>query len=275
MIHHMVRMFIETEAVTTDWTVGKEVLSAFAEAEPRLVPEAIYSWSTKLEDFTTVDACERYWAWITQMRGGDYKFEFPLGLGWRRKKAVRYQAEVKHSQNDYFGKWNGGGLSLYAAPNKTVDWLPVFRRVCAAMTPQYGLLHQFTNMEDVRGPNGAPENYFRGGIIPAKNPKISNLGLSKYVVDSTETCAPGTLDPKIPNLGWSNYLGGDFAKAVNPTEIAAAGFAIEKIGAGYLIQVTERLQDVENNFGYFSEQRVKLKKIFPDDFFLIKHEPVI
>ncbi len=97
------------------------------------------------------------------------------------------------------------------------------------------------------GPSGSPESYFSAGIVGAK-------------------------DPSVPNLGWANYLGGPFAGAVRPTEIAAAGYAIEKIGEGYLIQVTDRLQDVEENFSYFSERRAQLKKLFPDDFFLITSE---
>jgi len=117
------------------------------------------------------------------------------------------------------------------------------------MTPTYGMLHYFVDAEDMPGGNGSPERYFTGGIIPTK-------------------------DPRIPNLGWANYLGRMFAKAVNPVAIADAGFAIEKIGDGYLIQVTDRLRDVEDNYSYFSERRLELKRLFPDNFFLIKNEPI-
>jgi len=119
MKHHMVRMFIETEAVTTDWSVGKEVLTAFAEAEERLVPEGLYYWNTRIADFETVEQCEPHWAGIAVSRLQGYpKHEWPFGLSWRRIKTVKYQVEFKHSQTAMLGGWNGGSLSLYAAPHK-------------------------------------------------------------------------------------------------------------------------------------------------------------
>ncbi|MHC2460663.1 hypothetical protein ACVMIX_007367 [Rhizobium leguminosarum] len=248
--HHIIRMFVNTDAVTTDWSIGREVLSAFCETDERLMPEHLYQWETCIGEFETVEQCKDSWAWIAEVRANGSKHEFPLGLGWRRKKAVRYQAEIKHSGNNALGRWNGGDLSVYAAPHKTVDWLPVFRRACNALTPTFGLLHYFTPIEDAGRP-GTAEGYFSGGIIPRKG-----------------------MPERIANIGWATFFGGEFAKDVKAEQIAEAGFAIEKVGDGYLARITDNINDVADNYPHFSKQRAELKKLFPDDFFLVKDEPI-
>ncbi len=249
MKHHMIRMFINTQAVTNDWTVGREVLSAFCEADERLMPEALYQWETRIEDFQSVEQCEPYWAWRTSTRINGSLIESQIGLGWRRKKAIRYQAEINHSHINMREHWLGGKLSVYAAPNKSVDWLPTFRRACHAMKPTYGLLHYFVPLENSERA-GTPDSYFSGGIISIKG-------------------APGP----IPNLGWATFLGGECAKGVKPEQIAAAGYDIETINDGYLIRITDNINDVADNFAEFSRRRAELKALFPEDFFLIKDEP--
>jgi hypothetical protein len=246
----MLRMFVNTDAVTTDWSIGRKVLSAFCETDERLIPEYLYQWETRIGEFETIEQCEPHWAGIARSRINGSLLEFPIGLGWRRKKAVRYQAEIKHSQTNVHGRWLGGGLSVYAAPHKAVDWLPIFRRVRNALTPTFGLLHYFTPIEDTGRP-GTAEGYFSGGIIPSKG-----------------------MPERIPNIGWATFFGGEFAKDVKAEQIAEAGFAIEKVGDGYLARITDNINDVADNYPHFSKQRAELKKLFPDDFFLVKDEPI-
>lgn len=250
MRHHMVRMFVNTDAVTTDWSTGRKVLSAFCETDERLVPEYLWQWETCIGEFETVEQCRESWAWMTQLRAHGSKHDFPLGLGWRRKKTVRYQAEMKHSANNALGRWNGGSLSVFAAPHKTVDWLPVFRRVCDALTPTFGLLHYFVPVEDAEG-TGTAASYFRGGVIPSK-------GMPKC----------------IPNIGWATFFGQEFSENVRAEEIAGAGFAVDKLNDGYLIRITDNINDVADRYPYFSNRRAQLKKFFPADFFLIRDEPI-
>lgn len=250
MKHHMIRMFINTDAATTDWSVGKEVLLAFCEADFRLVPESIYQWETRIGEFHSIEQCEPHWAGIARSRIRGSLIEFPIGLGWRRKKDIRYQAEIKHSQTNMLGHWLSGKLSVYAAPHKTVDWLPAFRRLCRVMRPTFGLLHYFVPIEDTER-SGTPESYFGGGVGPPR----------------------GTLKD-IPNLGWATFLGGELAKAVKAEQIEEAGFTIEKINDGYLLRLTDNINDLADNYSHFSKRRAELKKLFPDDFFLVKHEPI-
>jgi hypothetical protein len=243
----MLRMFVNTDAVTTDWSVGKEVLSAFAEADMRLIPETLHRWETRIGEFETVEQCEPDWAMMAQGRAHGSMHEFPIGLGWRRKKTVKYQAEIDHSQTNALGRWNGGKLSVYASPHKVVDWLPVFRRVCGAMMPTFGLLHYFTDIEDLNLKSGTPENDFSGGHDFGKG---------------------------IPNIAWATFLGAKYAHEIRAEQIAESGFAIEKLGDGYLIRVTDNINDLAENFPYFSQRRAALKRLFRDDFFLVKNEPI-
>lgn len=249
MKRHMVRMFINTQAVTTDWAVGRGVLSAFCDADERLMPESLYHWESRTGDFQSIEQCEPYWAWNTSSRINGSLIESQIGLGWRRKKTVRYQAEISHSQTNVRGHWLGGKLSVYAAPQKSVDWLPTFRSACNAMRPSYGLLHYFIPLDDTERA-GTPESYFSGGIIPGKG-------------------MPGP----IPNLGWATFLGGECSQGVQIEQIVAAGYTVETMSDGYLIRITDNINDVADNFAEFSRRRAELKALFPKDFFLVKDEP--
>ena len=71
------------------------------------------------------------------------------------------------------------------------------------------------------------------------------------------------------------FYGDKFAKEVDEKSIAAAGFPIQKIGNGYLVQVTENINDVVNDFPMFSKRRAELKSLFRDGLFLIKDEPIV
>ncbi|MET0611997.1 MAG: hypothetical protein ABWZ39_12105 [Pseudomonas caspiana] len=56
------------------------------------------------------------------------------------------------------------------------------------------------------------------------------------------------------------FYGDEFAEAVDIDKIGLAGFPIEKIGNGYLVRVTENVQDGLNNFPpIFFKRRAELK----------------
>lgn len=77
----------------------------------------------------------------------------------------------------------------------------------------------------------------------------------------------------LTNLGWASWFGGEYAKEINEETISAAGFPIQKIGDGYLVQVTENINDVVDDFRMFSNRRAELKSLFRDGLFMIKEEP--
>jgi hypothetical protein len=78
------------------------------------------------------------------------------------------------------------------------------------------------------------------------------------------------LKPDVPNIGWAMFFGDEFAGDVDAERIVASGFPLEKLSNGYLLRVTNELQDVVSDFPLFSKRRAELKKLFKDDFFLIK-----
>ncbi|WP_330208193.1 hypothetical protein [Pseudomonas sp. Z13] len=244
----MLRISAITSIDTSDWVVGKKVLSVFSENDSRLIPESLFQWENRISDFESIPACEPYWAQLATMQAQGSKIEFPIGLRWKRKKVVKYDAEISHTHIDLKGERINGSLRMQAQFHKKIDWLNVFRELCLAMKPSYAFMHFFSECEVVGVKSGTPESYFSSGIVHR-----------------------GT----IPNLGWAVFYGDEFAEAVDAERIAAAGFPIEKIGSGYLVRITEHLQDVVSNFSLFSKRRAELKTLFPEGFFLIQHEPLI
>ncbi|MCY1385108.1 hypothetical protein D9M69_734520 [compost metagenome] len=69
------------------------------------------------------------------------------------------------------------------------------------------------------------------------------------------------------------FYGDEFAQEVNADQIAASGFPIEKVGNGYLVRVTNSIQDVADDFSFFSKRRAELKSLFREGLFLINDEP--
>ncbi len=76
------------------------------------------------------------------------------------------------------------------------------------------------------------------------------------------------MNPVVPDMGWAMVYGDEFAEEVDVERIAASGFPIEKLNNGYLVRVTENIQDVASDFSLFSPRRAELKSLFRADFFL-------
>ncbi len=77
------------------------------------------------------------------------------------------------------------------------------------------------------------------------------------------------LKPEVSNAGWAMFYGNEFAEKVDAERIAKAGFLVENIGEGYLVRVTEDIQDIVRHFPLFAEKRAELKSLFPEEFFLV------
>lgn len=244
----MLRISVKTNFDTANWIVGSQVLSVFSERGSKLIPESLFQWESKISNFESVPACEKYWAQMATMQVQGSKMEFPIGLRWKRKKVAKYDAEISHTHKNMKGEQIDGSLIVQAEFNSKVDWLSVFREACLAMRANYALLHVFHESETVNVRSGTSESYFLSGVL--------HRGM-------------------IPNIGWSVFYGEEFAGSVDVDRIASAGFPIEKIGSGYLVRVTENIQDVVNDFPLFSRRRAELKALFREGFFLIQDEPLI
>jgi hypothetical protein len=235
-----------TTIKTTDWSVGQRVLESFLEVSERLTPEYLYQWENKIGPFVSVQKAKPYWAQTAKMEARDLTYTFPVGLRWKRTRVVKYDAEITHTDQDTEGKIIQGSMDIHAAIHKKTNWLTLTKKLVGALKPRIALIHCFVGPDNQDCAFSSPEQSFRSFSVPRN---------------------------EIPNIGWGMFYGDDFAKEVDEKAIAAAGFPIQKIGNGYLVQVTEDINDVCDNFPMFSKRRAELKSLFRDDLFLIKEEP--
>ncbi|MCP1646625.1 hypothetical protein J2T41_006284 [Pseudomonas citronellolis] len=236
----MLRISAVTNLDTTSWRVGYDILSAFSDGDSRLIPESLYQWENKISDFNSVSACEPYWAQVAVMQAQGLKMDFPMGLRWKRKKVVKYDAEINHTHRNIKGDVVEGSLVVEAQYHRKVEWLDVFRNVCSAMRPRYALMHIFSQDEISSVKVGSLESCFSSGVL---------------------------YQGKIPDIGWAIFCGDDLAGLVDSFRISVAGFSVEELGNGFLIRVTEDLQDVVEDFSLFSRRRAELKSLFKEGYF--------
>lgn len=135
-----------------------------------------------------------------------------------------------------------GSARLNSVFSDKIDWYELFKTWSEIFPPQLGMLHYFTEPE--LGPNEV-HNSFQIGSFKA------------------------ALKPEVPDSGWAMFYGNEFAEKVDADRIANAGFLIEKIGDGYLVRVTNDIQDIAADFQLFAQRRVELKSLFPEGFFLV------
>lgn len=132
-------------------------------------------------------------------------------------------------------------MHLNSAYSDKIDWYNLFKVWCEIFPPQLGMLHYFTAPE--LQPNMVNDSFQIGSFNAA-------------------------LKPDVPNAGWAMFYGNEFAESVDADRITNAGFPIEKIGDGYLVRVTENIQDIVTDFRMFAHRRTELKSLFPEGFFL-------
>ncbi|WP_201766100.1 hypothetical protein, partial [Verminephrobacter aporrectodeae] len=81
-------------------------------------------------------------------------------------------------------------------------------------------------------------------------------------------------DEGIPNLGWATFFGREYTKEIDAEKLRANGFAVEAIGDGHLVILTENIFDVADNFPLFSARRSELKKLLRPGFIRLTNEPL-
>jgi hypothetical protein len=242
---------IRTKAETIDWDVGKRLIDSLSIGEGLLMPEQVSDNADRFKNpFMGKAACEAIWAPKGFMRNpfSGVPRDTYSDFAWRRKKALRCTGYLRHTTKNVYLKIVPGSLNFTSACSEKMDWYMLFKTWCEIFPPQLGMLHHFRNPElesDVEGFGS-----FRIGSFRA------------------------TLKPEIPNAAWAMAYGDEFAEKVDAARIAAAGFPIEKLGNAYLVRVTEDIRDVAKDFAFFSKRRAELKRLFPENFFLIKEEPL-
>lgn len=244
-----IELAIRTKAETVDWRSGERLIESLCLNGESLLPDLISNNVDKIsEPFAGKASCQNFWASRASIRVNGVSSDFYLDFAWKRRKAVKSTGSVVHTSRNMKGQIVPGSISLHSACSEKVDWYSLFKELCAIFPPQLGMLHIFTLPE--LGVNDRSNSFQIGSFNSA-------------------------LRPDIPNIGWGMFYGNEFSKEINADKIAASGFPIEEIGDGYLVRVTDSIQDVVNNFSLFSSRRAQLRSMFREGFFLMNDEPCL
>ncbi|WP_114391082.1 hypothetical protein [Notoacmeibacter marinus] len=257
------------------WDVGGSLLQSVFKVE-KLKPQRVATFGevTAKHGFhvETLGDCQSHWARKATMRLDESPREFFQSFHWRRVKVAKSQGTVTFPSDNLKGTRLSGGLFFESQFKKEIDWIGIFSIWCSILTPYGAILHPAIDMEQpVR--NGRDVREY------TLNEEINQNAWSRFST-GTFHCEfrageLNSLFSGFTNLGWASFFGGEYAHEVAAAAISAAGFPVQSIGDGYLVQVTEDINDVINDFTMFLKLRAELKSLFRDGLFLIKDEPTI
>ncbi len=237
-----VQVSIKTRAETIGWDVGSRFFESLSLNNGVLSPEFVSkSWGRTTTPFEGKSQAGTLWAEKAEMRSNGGYSEFFLDFVWKRKRAVKSSGYVQHTKRNIRNQIVPGGPYLTSAISEKVDWYQLFKVWCEIFPPQLGMLHYFTKPE--LAPHQVNDSFQIGSFNAA-------------------------LNPNVPNAGWAMFYGNEFAEKVDADRIARAGFPIEKIGDGYLVRVTEEIQEIVRDFPLFAQRRTELKSLFAEGFFV-------
>lgn len=233
---------VRTKIETVGWDVGSQLLESLYLNGGLLAPDFVSHNADKItEPFEGKEQVERLWAEKASIRANGSLSDFFLDFAWKRKKSVKCSGRISHMSRNVRSQIVPADVCLTSAFSEKIDWYCLFKVWCEIFPPQLGMLHYFTE--------------------PELQPHMAN---DSFQIGSFNAA----LRPDVPNAGWAMFYGNEFAEKVDADRIANAGFPIEKIGDGYLVRVTEDIQDVVADFRMFAHRRAELKSLFPEGFFL-------
>ncbi|MFG0233429.1 hypothetical protein [Achromobacter sp. 413638] len=237
-----IQISLRTKIETDGWDVGRKLLASLYVDSSFLAPEYVSHNADKVtEPFEGELHAERLWSEKICIRANGTLSELVDNFAWKRKRSVRNTGYVSHTIRNIRNQIVPGGVHLNSKFSEKIEWFQLFKTWCEIFPPQLGMLHYFTEPE--LGVHEVNESFQIGSFNAA-------------------------LKPDIPNVGWAMFYGNEFAEKVDAEGIFRAGFPIEKMGDGYLVRVTESIQDVARDFELFAERRIELKGFFPSGFFL-------
>lgn len=244
-----VQISIRTRTDTIDWSVGEQFIDSLEKTGGKLTPEYVsHNFDRIDEPFLNKLSCENLWASKGLLNFNGASLDFYQDFAWKRKRAVRSAGSVVHTARNTRAQIVPGSISLTAAYDESVNWVELLRMWCHLFRPQLGMLHVFTGPE---------------------------LSLSERNSSFQIGSFDSAMNPNVPNMGWGMFYGDEFAKSPGVDGMSACGFDVGELGGGYLVRVTDEIQDVVDDFSTFSARRSELKRFFPEGFFLINDEPCV
>lgn len=271
MNYDLVMNFVTTNDLS-DWSVGKEILSNVFN-EPKLTPQRIATFGEVTGkhgiDVADLSDCQKYWANIGTSTFNGVSDSFLLDFHWKRKGTIKSQGSVvfPHIRGNTS---TASRISFDSKFRKDVDWLTLFQTWVEVTSPITAVFHPFIGEDRPAKINKNLLEYsFKEDILEeAWSRFLTGEVYTKFRAGELNSLVSG-----LTNLGWATYLGGEFAQEVDEQVILSAGFKLTKIGAGYMIQVTETLNDIVGEYSRFSAERSRLKTLFRPGLFLIDDEP--
>jgi hypothetical protein len=242
-----VLLSIETFAETASEAFGRRFIDCLTSEDARLVPELVSDTERFKDPFVDAEHfIEKWWAMPYKMYlDGKFVSEGFHGPMWKRKSVLVSRGMVKHGRLNVKGKKIGSDIWFESQWRKDLNFFGLFERWIGISNPNVGMLHVFTDVE--------------------RNMLRAQDGLSFEVGSFGGPAKPG-----LPEMGWAMAYGPEYAAEVDVGRIAGAGFKVSEIGGAQVVQVTDRLADVVDDYASFARRRAELKSLFRPDLFWIK-----
>lgn len=247
-IQNKVNIIIHTEIETIEWSIGNKILNAFLDFDEKLISQSLWSWNKKIGDFSDVSECEKHWAPLAVSKGvGDnYSYrEFHTGLSWKRRKSVKYSAQMYHTFINRNNRLIRGYLTFSSNYLEGIDWSKLFDRLTDILQSDRAFLQVHNDIET---------RMFELTDFD----RLSNLAnVSIIPIDVKSVRTP------------IKHIDENIAEKIKNN-----GFFIEKLPNAYKIKVCKNIHDFVNDFEGFCRKRAHLKSLFPEGSFKVKEEPI-
>jgi hypothetical protein len=252
----------------SDWPSGQRFLEPLF-ADPALAPVRVAAGNEISArhgvDVAGLAECAPCWGQREEVRAQGQDIDSVAPFYWKAGRPADAKGWVRFPGRDNRGSPNPGSIGVEARGGKGVDWHRVLVSWCEAFQPESGLLHPCLSQEDP----GPPVNLLDCSAAE----ELMGLAWSHFGSASLHPrfrAGPqNSVVEGLTNLGWATWFGPDLARHVDAPALQAAGFALDRIGAGWLLRLSARIEEVERDFARFARLRAKARALFPDGLFLL------
>lgn len=241
---------IDTNAETETVAFGRSFIQSLCDEDKRLVPEWVSTTESYKDPFLGIDDFLVNW-WAIPVKttvDGQSRPDSFDGPFWKRKSSLASRGMVNHGITDLWYHRHPSGLWFECRWAKDVDFNHLFNAWVQLSHPDIAMLHVFTESE-LQWEDHKSDRSFKMGVIS------------------------GGPQQGLPNMGWAMAYGKEYTAEVDAARIKAAGFLVDERDGVTVVRVTEKLNDVVDDFERFSRRRAELKALFRPDLFWIKDEP--